>query len=231
MAVSRSATLDFFEDPITDITGGDFQDPVGILTPGDVETQMSPYDQWLMGKQQDIFTRQETAAGRGSPYAAGTQGAIESMLAGTAFQGPEGLNEQQIGDYFQRVFQDPAVKQYEQTTRPAWLAQTSGLHSGFRQRQEQRGYEDLYGGLNQQRGNLQYQNLLRNQDLQQYAGTQNLAAQQFGLGQAAQYDPNLQLNEMYLALLGQQPDTIVSQDPSDIAGISSVGSLVSSFAS
>lgn len=84
----------------------------------------------------------------------------------------------EVEDYYRQGIHDPAVRQYEQTTRPAWMQKVGSLHSSHRAGMERRGYEGLYSGLSQQRAQLMYGERQQARQRQQQIMS-NIMGQQF----------------------------------------------------
>ncbi len=125
------------------------------------------------------------------------QGALTGALSG---QPSTTVNAQTTEDYYRNSIENPALKQYEEQTRPAWMQKTSNIHSSARDTQEQQGYEDLYSNLQSQRANLMYQ------DEQSRRGLAESAAQRqmTGLGVASGMSSAEQQQALQAAQLGQQ---------------------------
>ncbi len=168
--------------------------------------EMSNYDLAEWAQQQNWLGTLRGQMDGGSPYQANSESAMNNALQGNAYQGPQGMNQGQVEDYYRTTLHDPAMRQYENETRPAWMSKVGNLHSGHRMNQERRGYEDLYSGLNQQRGNLMWQNTLRNQNLEQHAADMNMQGQMGALGMMPQLDPQMRAEAMYQQqMMGQSP--------------------------
>ncbi len=198
----------------------------GIFSPGDVETGMSEYDTWLMGQQQGIMDQLQEASGAASPYADSQQQAIMNMLSGNANTAPQmqginpvvaqqaqtqqakamgpssqvsstGYDPEAVDSFYRDTIRDPAMRGYEEETRPAWMAKVGNLHSSHRDNMEQKGYENLMSQLRGERAGLHER--ARNRGIDQ-----DFAAQQFNVG-AQQFDIN-QGNQMnqFNALQGNQ---------------------------
>ncbi|MCP3681395.1 MAG: hypothetical protein GY861_01775 [bacterium] len=184
------------------------------------EHEMSPWDMVQFQQQQAYMGQLQQQAGQTSPYQANSEYAMNNALMGNSYQGgPQGMDQGQVEDYYQSTLHNPAVRQYENTTRPAWLENVGNVHSGHRMEQERRGYEDLYSGLDQQRGNLMWQNTLRNQNLQQHSANMNMQGQMQALGMMPQLDPQMRAQMMYQQMMmGQDPTvTTTPPGPSDAA--------------
>jgi hypothetical protein len=105
------------------------------------------------------------------------QGALNTALSG---QPSTNINPQATEDYYRQSIEQPAIRQYEEVTRPAWMEKTSNIHSSARDIQEQQGYEDLYSNLQQQHGNLLYQDEQARRQLSESAAQRQLAGLQTG---------------------------------------------------
>jgi hypothetical protein len=114
----------------------------------------------------------------GNQYQTQMQGALNQSLSG---QPSTDINSQATEDYYRQSIEQPALKQYEEQTRPAWMEKVSNLHSSARDNMEQQGYENLYSGLQQQHGNLLYQDEQARRGLQESAMQRQLS----GLGVGA----------------------------------------------
>jgi hypothetical protein len=114
----------------------------------------------------------------GSQYQSMMNPALTSALAGTP---STTVNTQTTEDFYRNAIERPAVQQYEEQTRPAWMQKTSNIHSSARDIQEQQGYEDLYSGLQSQRANLMYQDEQARRGLAESAAQRQMSA--LGIGQ------------------------------------------------
>jgi len=106
------------------------------------------------------------------------QNALTQSLSG---QPSTNINQQTTEDFYRQSIEQPALRQYENEVRPAWMEKVSNIHSSARDNMEQQGYEDLYSGLQQQRGNLMYQDEQARRGLQESAMQRQLS----GLGVGA----------------------------------------------
>ncbi len=184
---------------------------------------LSDFDKWQLLNQANYQNQLQERMNQESPYQENTEIAMNRALSGNAYErhlyrGPQGMDQGQVEDYYRSTLHDPAIRQYANETRPAWMSKVGNLHSGHRVNQERRGYEDLYSGLGQQRGNLMWQNTLRNQNLEQHEADMN--QQSFmhnqGLNQNAmmgalqmmpQLDPEMRAEAMYQQqMMGAQPN-------------------------
>ncbi|MCG7851907.1 MAG: hypothetical protein MIO92_05240 [Methanosarcinaceae archaeon] len=192
---------------IGDVWGSIFGRPAEMMT--------DPHSQWLSQQQQQMYGnligQQGPTYDPNSPFGQAMLQALGGQSVNAQDWGM--MQGQEVDDYFQSTMFDPAVRQYQDTTRPAWLENVSNLHGSHRSNMEQRGYENLYGGLDQQRGNLQYQNLLRNQQMMQQAAGMNQQSQMGAMGLSGMYDPHLQALQM---ISGQTPTSQVIQGGSFI---------------
>jgi hypothetical protein len=129
-------------------------------------------------------------------YQTQMQGALTGALSG---QPSTTVNAQTTEDFYKNAIERPAVQQYEEQTRPAWMQQTSNIHSSARDTQEQKGYEDLYSGLQSQRAGLMYQDEQARRGLSESAAQRQLS----GLSTAAGMSGQAQGQNLAAAQLGQ----------------------------
>lgn len=126
-------------------------------------------------------------------YQSQMQGALSGALSG---QLSTNINQQTTEDYYRQAIERPAMRQYEEEVRPAWMQQTSNIHSSARDTQEQKGYENLFSNLQSQRAGLMYQDEQARRGLAESAAQRQLSGLQTAAGMSQA--------EQQQALAGQQ---------------------------
>jgi hypothetical protein len=130
------------------------------------------------------------------------------------------VNPEATEQFYQSNIYDPAVREYENVTRPGFLESLGSLHSSSRANLERTSRQDLANNLSQQRGNLFYQDeqarrqaAAMGKQLQAGALGQGLAYQQAQLAQS-----QIPIQNLLAALGVSGVENIVTQ-PSVVGGI------------
>ncbi|HCO95913.1 MAG TPA: hypothetical protein DIU00_18580 [Phycisphaerales bacterium] len=151
----------------------------------------------------DLFSTPQNV---GTPLFKETGAATKGLLTGQA--GAQNLTGQDVEDYFNATFRDPAMKSLKEDVNPAIDEAFAGpgFHGSARSQERVRAAQDTSDWLGTKRGELNWNTLLRNQTLDEAKAGRSLsalpAAMQYGNVPATNAMNNLQIAASQVQGLG-----------------------------